>query len=62
MVAYALSRKSHDSLAQIKPVQSPIFLDLQAMNVNMKVDSLGAVLATLKVRPIMVERVKKAQA
>ena len=36
-------------------------IELQAINVNVKVDSQGMLLTTLKVRPIMVERVKEAQ-
>ena len=62
MVADALSRKSYGSLAYMDSVRSSLFLELQAMNVNMKVDSQEVLLTTLRVRPIMVEQVKEAQA
>ena len=62
MVADALSQKSYGSLAYMDSVRSPLFLELQAMNVDIKVDSQGVLLTTLKVRPIIVERVKEAQA
>ena len=61
VVADALSRKSYGNLTHIKSVQFSLFLELQAMNVGMQLDNQGTLLATLKVRPIMVERVKKAQ-
>ena len=61
VVADALSRKSYGSLAYMDSVRSPLFLELQALNVDMKVDSQGVLLTTLRVRPIMVERVKEAQ-
>ena len=61
VVADALSRKSYSNLTHMKSVQFSLFMELQAMNVDMKLNSQGELLATLKVRPILVERVKEAQ-
>ena len=42
----------------MKLVQFPLFIELQAMNMEMKLNNQGLLLDTLKVRPILVERVK----
>ena len=57
----ALSWKSYGNLTHIKSVQFPLFMEFQAINVGMELDNQGTLLATLKVRPILVERVKEAQ-
>ena len=62
VVADALSRKSYGNLAHIKTIRLPLLVDLRLMNVEIKLNDQGGLLATLKVRPILVERVKEAQA
>ena len=61
VVADALSRKSFGTLSHIKTAKLPLFLNLRALNVELAHDGCGALLATLKVRPILVDRVREAQ-
>ena len=60
-MADALSQKSYSNLTYMKLEKFLLFLELQAMNVDMKLDNKGTFLASLKVKSILVERVKKAQ-
>ena len=60
-VVDVLSRWSYSSLAHIKAVKLPILLDLRSLEVDFSLSCSGALLATLRVRPMLVERVQKAQ-
>ena len=61
MVADALSRKSFSNLAYLKTVRLPLLLEIRSLRVELAVDDAGALLATLKVRPVLIERVREAQ-
>ena len=61
VVADALSRKSMGVLAHIKFVQLPLLVELRSMRVDLSTGDSGSLLATLRVRPILVERVREAQ-
>ena len=53
MVADALSRKSSGNLSYIHSVRIPMLLELRALNVELAQGEKGALVATLKVRPIV---------
>ena len=61
MVADALSRKSSGNLSYIHSVRIPLLLELRALNVELAQGEKGALLATLKVRPVLIDRVREAQ-
>ena len=61
MVAYALSRKSSGNLSYIHFVRIPLLLELRALNVELAQGEKGALLTTLKVRPVLIDRVREAQ-
>ena len=51
---------SYSSLAPIKAVRLPFFLDLRSLGVDFSLSCSEALLATLRVKPILAERVQKA--
>ena len=55
-----LSRRSYSGLAQIKAVRLPFLLDLRSLGVEFLLSGSEALLATIRVRPILVKRVHKA--
>ena len=61
VVADALSRKSSGNLSHIHFVRIPLLLELRALNMKLAQDENGALLATLKVRPVLNDRVREAQ-
>ena len=61
VVADALSRKSSGNLSPIHFVRIPLLLELRALNVELAQGEKGALLATLKIRPVLIDRVKEAQ-
>ena len=61
VVADALSRKSLGNLSHIHYVRIPLLLELRALNVELAQGEKGAVLDTLKVRPVLIVRVREAQ-
>ena len=61
VVADALSRKSSGNLSHIHSVRIPLLLELRALNVELARGEKGALLATLKVRPVFIDRVREAQ-
>ncbi|WCJ39071.1 Transposon Tf2-6 polyprotein [Euphorbia peplus] len=61
VVADALSRKSYGKLAYVKTIRVPLLADLRALGVVLEVDHSGALMATLKVRPVLVDRIREAQ-
>ena len=61
VVADALSRKSSCNLSHIHSMRIPLLLELRALNVELAQGDKGALLATLKVRPVLIDKVKEAQ-
>ena len=61
MVADALSRKSSGNLSYIQTVRIPLLLELRALNVELTQGEKGALLATLRVRPVLIDRVRETQ-
>ena len=61
MVADALSQKSSGSLYYIHTVRMPFFIKLMKLDTEFKVDTSGGMLATLRVRPLLIERIFAAQ-
>ena len=57
VVADALSRKSSGTLSHIHSVRIPLLLELRALNMELAQGKKGALLATLKVRPVLINRV-----
>ncbi|VVA41320.1 PREDICTED: retrotransposon, partial [Prunus dulcis] len=62
VVADALSRKSSGSVACLRGRYVPLMVELRKHRVELDVDEQGALLATLQVRPVLVERIIAAQA
>ncbi|KAI5335475.1 hypothetical protein L3X38_025608 [Prunus dulcis] len=62
VVADALSRKSSGSVAYLLGRYVPLMIELRKLRVELGVDEQGALLATLQVRPVLVERILAAQA
>ncbi|VVA17415.1 PREDICTED: retrotransposon, partial [Prunus dulcis] len=62
VVADALSRKSFGSVAYLRGRYVPLMIELRKLRVELEVDEQGALLATLQVRPVLVERILAAQA
>ena len=61
MVTDALSRKSSGSLSYIHTVRIPLLLELRSLKVEFTQGKKGALFATLKVRPMLIDRVREAQ-
>ncbi|CAL8152810.1 unnamed protein product [Prunus armeniaca] len=61
MVADALSRKTTANLAHIRTAYLPLLVELRKDGVEMEMTQQGGILASLHVRPIMVERVIAGQ-
>ena len=61
VVVDALSRKSSGNLSHIHFVRIPLLLELRALNVELAQGDKGALLTTLKVRPVLIDRVREAQ-
>ena len=61
MVADALSQKSSGSLHYIYTIGMPLLIELRKLDVEFRLDTPPRVLATLKVRLILVERILAAQ-
>ncbi|KAI5342952.1 hypothetical protein L3X38_010828 [Prunus dulcis] len=61
IVGDVLSRKSFGSLADLRRKYLPLFVELRNSRVGLSLDDQGALLATLYIRPMLVERIIKAQ-
>ena len=61
VVADALSRKSTGSLHYVRATKMPMLIELRKLNVELKVSEPDCILATLKVRPLLMERIVQAQ-
>ena len=58
VVADALSRKSSGNLFHMRLVKIPFLFELRALNVELAQGEKGVLLATLKVRPVLIDRVR----
>ena len=58
VVADALSRKSSSNLSHIRYVRISLFLELRVLNVELAQGEKGALFATLKIRPVLIDRVR----
>ncbi|KAJ8772839.1 hypothetical protein K2173_028016 [Erythroxylum novogranatense] len=61
VVADALSRKYNVSTAQIQLSRLPNLIHLRALNVELNLEQDEALVATLKLRPMLHDRIKKVQ-
>ena len=61
VVADALSRKSSSNLSHIHSMRISLLLELRALNVELAQGEKGALLANLKVRPVLIDRVREAR-
>ncbi|CAL9012278.1 unnamed protein product, partial [Prunus brigantina] len=61
VVADALSRKSSGSIAYFRGRYVPLMVEMRKLRVGLDVNDQGALLATLHVRPVLVERIVTAQ-
>ena len=61
VVVDALSRKFLSNLSHIHSVRIPLLLELRALNIELAQGEKGALIATLKVRPVLIDRVREAQ-
>ena len=61
IVVDALSQKLTGNLHYIRITRMPILIELRKLNVELGVDALDCVLATLNVRPLLMKRIAQAQ-
>ena len=61
VVADALSRKTSSSLAHLRVNYTGNLIALRELNVEMQIDQVGALLATLRIRPVLRQRVQELQ-
>ncbi|KAJ8759236.1 hypothetical protein K2173_006756 [Erythroxylum novogranatense] len=61
MMADALSRKSNSSIAQIQVSRLPSLIKLRALNVKLNMEQDEALIATLKLKPMLHDRIRKVQ-
>jgi hypothetical protein len=61
VVADALSRKSNATLAHIQVTYLPLLLELRSMRTEFKMDGQNALIANLRVRPLLCEKIQNAQ-
>ncbi|CAL2272095.1 unnamed protein product [Prunus armeniaca] len=61
VVADALSRKTSESLAHLRTAYLPLLVELRKDGVELGLSQQGGILASLHVRPILIERVIAAQ-
>ena len=61
IVADALSKKLTGNIHYIHTIRIPILVELRRLNVELVIDTADSVLATLKVRPLLMERIAQAQ-
>ena len=61
MVADALSQKLSGSLYYFHAIKMPLFIELRKLDVEFSVDTPPGVLATLRLRPLLIKRILPAQ-
>ena len=57
VVADALSRKSTGNLYYIRTLRMPLLVELRKLDVRLFLNEFGGILATLKVRPMLIEKI-----
>ena len=60
-MADALSQKSTGSLHYVRATKMPMLIELRRLNVELNMNAPDCILATLKVRPLLMERIAQAQ-
>ena len=60
-MADALSRKSHGRLNALYASRIPLLTDLRSTRVALKEGRRGALIASFRVRPVLIDRVREAQ-
>ena len=61
VVADALSRKATSSLVHLRVNYMGNLIALRGLNVDMQVDQVGALLATLQIRAVLRQRIQEVQ-
>ena len=61
VVADALSHKPEGSYAYLQKVYLPLLIELRSLGVQLQVDDTGTLLASLYVRPLLVDQIKEGQ-
>ena len=61
VVENALSRRPESSLSHMRSGYIPLLVDLRALGVILEVEDLGALLATFRVRPLLVDQILVGQ-
>ena len=61
MVADTLSRKSSGNLYYIRTIRMPLLTELRKLSVELEMGITNGLLATLRVRPMLIERILQAQ-
>ena len=61
VMADALSQKSTGNLHYVRVTKMPMLVKLRKLNVELNVNTPDCILATLKVRPLLMERIAQAQ-
>ncbi|OMO58913.1 reverse transcriptase [Corchorus capsularis] len=61
VVADALSRKNHGNLAALLTSQRSILDDLRRMEIGVRKHGIEGMLASLRIQPMLIERIKEAQ-
>ena len=61
VVANALSRKTGSSLAHLRVNYMGNLIALRRLNMDLQISQRGALIATLKIRPILRQRIQELQ-
>ena len=61
VVADVLSRKSGSSLAHLRVNYMDNLIALRGLNADMQMNDRGALIATLKIRPVLSQRIQELQ-
>ena len=61
VVADALSRRPMSSLSHLRAVHLPRLIELRSLGVRLELIDSGALLATLHVRPVLIDRIRVLQ-
>ena len=61
VAADALSRKSTDSISYLKAVYLPKLVELRSLGVRLELTDKGALLATIHIRPVLIDRIRELQ-
>ena len=61
VVADALIRKSTGSISHLKVVYLPRLVELRSLVVRLELTDIGALLATFRVHPVLINRIRELQ-